>query len=181
MKKKLSLLLYLVLLRYLPATDRRLPGGGWLRRLRSGIAGRCLDGAGRNVNVERMADFGAGRGITLGDDFGLGVRCRVRGPLVIGRNVMMGPDVIIFGPSHRHDRTDIPMQQQGDEPARLTTVGDDVWIGSRAIIMNGVSIGRGSIIGANAVVTRDVPPYSVAAGIPARVVKSRLGAAAEGK
>jgi len=53
-------------------------------------------------------------------------------------------------------------------------IGDDVWIGIGAIILQGIRIGRGSIIGAGAVVTRDIPPYSIAMGTPARVTGSRL-------
>lgn len=56
----------------------------------------------------------------------------------------------------------------------LFSIGNDVWIGRRAIIMPGVSIGDGCIIGAGAVVTKDVPPFSVAGGVPAKVIKSRI-------
>lgn len=71
-----------------------------------------FDHCGRNVNIERNADFGMGRGIIIGDNSGLGVNCSVRGPLEIGANVMMGPDVIIMTNSHNTSRIDIPMNQQ---------------------------------------------------------------------
>lgn len=87
----------------------------------------------------------------------------------------MGPEVVIYTSGHRHDRTDILMGQQGDDGVRPVVIGDDVWIGRRAIIMPGVKIGNGCIIGAAAVVTHDIPDYSIAAGVPARVVKNRLG------
>jgi maltose O-acetyltransferase len=87
---------------------------------------------------------------------------------------MMGPEVVIYSQSHKYDRTDIPMCEQGFSEYKEVVIGDDVWIGRRAIIMPGVHIGKGCIIGAGAVVTKDIPDYSVAAGVPARVVKSRI-------
>ena len=70
-------------------------------------------------------------------------------------------------------RTDIPMRGQGSTPARKVTVSSDVWIGARVIILPGVTIGQGAIIAAGAVVTKDVPPFSVVGGVPARVIKFR--------
>ncbi|MBN2181654.1 MAG: hypothetical protein JW715_07050 [Sedimentisphaerales bacterium] len=86
---------------------------------------------------------------------------------------MMGPEVIILTVSHKYDRTDIPMRRQGHNPPEPVTIGDDVWIGTRAIIMPGISIGDGAIIGAAAVVTKDVPAYAVVCGNPAQVIKYR--------
>ena len=86
---------------------------------------------------------------------------------------MMGPDCLIYTVMHRFDRTDIPMREQGYTPVRPVVIGDDCWIGSRVTIMPGVTLGRGCVVGAGAVVTRDVPPYAVVAGVPARVVRYR--------
>ena len=85
---------------------------------------------------------------------------------------MMGPDVMIFTQNHKNDRLDIPMMLQTD-PKRPVVIGDDVWIAARAIILPGVTIGKGSIIGAGAVVTKDVPEYAVVGGNPARVIRYR--------
>ena len=60
------------------------------------------------------------------------------------------------------------------QPENNTNIGDDVWIGSRAIIMRGVSIGTGAVVGSNAVVTKNVPPYAVVAGVPAKIIKYRF-------
>lgn len=91
----------------------------------------------------------------------------------IGKHVMMGPEVLIYTQNHDFSRTDIPMDQQGWSKERPVVIEDDVWIGSRVTILPGVIIGRGSIVGASAVVTKSFPPYSVIAGNPASVVKSR--------
>ena len=65
------------------------------------------------------------------------------------------------------------MIDQGFSKTRPITIGDDVWIGSRVIILGGVNVGNGAVIGAGSVVTHDVPPYSVVGGNPARIIKSR--------
>lgn len=91
----------------------------------------------------------------------------------IGRHCIISDFCYIGGLNHRSDRTDVPIALQGVERRGGVVVGDDVWIGAGAAVLDGVRIGGGSIIGAGAVVTGDIPPYSVAVGVPARVVRSR--------
>lgn len=74
---------------------------------------------------------------------------------------------------HRTDRLDVPIKDQGIVTTP-TRIGADVWLGERVTVLRGVTIGRGSVIAAHAVVNRDLPPFSIAAGVPARVVRSRL-------
>jgi maltose O-acetyltransferase len=128
---------------------------------------------GRNINIEKGAYFGDGSQIEIGDNSGIGINCKVCGPVKLGKDVMMGPDVVILTERHRFDRLDVPMIQQGYHPPEPVLVGDDVWIGTRVTILPGVQIGSGAIIGAGAVVTKDVPDYAVVCGVPARVVKYR--------
>lgn len=168
----LLLLLYYIVLKNLPATDNGYKISVAVRKFR-GCGGYLFDACGKNVNIERGADFGSGRGITIGDNSGLGINCKVRGPLEVGNNVMMGPDVSIITSSHNTLRTDIPMSEQGSLPKKKVTIGNDVWIGTRAIILPGVTIGDGVIIGAGAVVTKDVPDYAIVGGVPARIIKFR--------
>ncbi|OQA53632.1 MAG: Streptogramin A acetyltransferase [Candidatus Omnitrophica bacterium ADurb.Bin292] len=92
----------------------------------------------------------------------------------IGKYVMFSPEVLIVGGDHCKDIPGVPMIFSGRPETPKTVIEDDVWIGARAIIMAGVRIGRGAIIGANAVVTKDVPPYAVWAGNPAREMKRRF-------
>ena len=94
--------------------------------------------------------------------------------LLLGNNVMMGPEVVIYTSGHKHDRIDIPMMEQGSSETQPVIIGNDVWIGRRAIIMPGVTIGDGVIVGAGAVVTKNIEPYMVAVGVPAKAIKSRL-------
>ncbi len=162
---------YYLFARHLPASSAR--GAHWTRPLRGWICRGLFKRAGARINVERGAYFGDGSEIEIGDDSAIGIRCQLIGPVRIGRDVMMGPEVIIRTANHRFDRLDVPMRCQGDAPPEPVAIGDDVWIGARVIILPGVTIGPGSIIGAGAVVTKDVPEYAIVGGNPARVIRCR--------
>lgn len=165
-----SYILYYGIARHLPASFR--PYGIGSRRIRYWLVKNMFASCGRNVNVEHGADIGSGRFTSIGDNSGIGVDCRAAGPLEIGANVMMGPEVVIQSASHSFERTDIPMIEQG-ETKMTVVIEDDVWIGTRAIILPGRRIGRGSIVGAGSIVTKDVAPYTIVAGNPAVVVGQR--------
>lgn len=87
---------------------------------------------------------------------------------------MMGPYCLIYTSNHCMDRVDVPMWRQGFTEVRPVVIEDDVWIGARVTLLPGVHIGRGSVIGAGSVVTKDVPAYSIVGGNPARVLKYRI-------
>lgn len=91
----------------------------------------------------------------------------------IGNYVMIGPEVAIMANSHVYDRTDIPMEQQGMTEISPVIIEDDVWIGRNVKIMPGITIKTGSIIGAGAVVTKDVEAFSIVGGVPAKLIKMR--------
>lgn len=91
----------------------------------------------------------------------------------IGSNVMIGPNVVFRTANHKYDKKDIPMRKQGHIADKII-VEDDVWIGANAVILQGVTIGKGSIVGAGAVVTKDIPSYSMVGGVPAKVIKENF-------
>jgi maltose O-acetyltransferase len=109
------------------------------------------------------------------DQVSIGSFCRinrnclldVRGSLTIADNVSMSPEVMILTAYHRPDKEGFPVE------GRPVVIEDHVWIGTRAMIMPGVTLGRGCVVAAGAVVTRDVPPMAMVAGVPARVVNER--------
>jgi len=92
------------------------------------------------------------------------------GRITIGDDVLMGPNVILRASNHKYILKDIPINKQG-HVGEMIIIEDDVWIGSNVVILPNVSIGKGAIIGAGAIVTHDIPPYALAVGIPARVIK----------
>lgn len=166
--------LYLGFARHLPWSPR--PGGSIAKRIRGLLARYMLDECGSDVNVEHGAWFGSGVGVRLGDRSDIGMDALVMGPLHIGCDVMMGPRCVLVAAGHRTVSTASPMNTQGFVEDRPIVIEDDVWIGAGVTILPGRTIGRGSIVGAGAVVTRDVPPLAVVGGNPARVVKWRSDA-----
>lgn len=88
--------------------------------------------------------------------------------VTIGDRVMLGPNVSIFAATHE---TDVKSRRENIEFAKPVTIGDDCWIGGHTVILPGVTIGQGCTIAAGAIVTKDIPAWSVAMGQPARVVK----------
>ncbi|MDD3925973.1 MAG: acyltransferase, partial [bacterium] len=128
---------------------------------------------GDNVIIGRATVLSCKNGdIEIGENTNIAMNCFIQSSkrVVIGANVLIAPYCyLIGGGSHRHDRTDIPIMAQGQQVRELV-IGDDVWLGAGVKVMDGLTIGSGSIIGAGAVVTRDIPPYSIAVGMPARVI-----------
>ena len=129
---------------------------------------------GINVNVEKGAYFGNGKCVEIDDYSGIGENCLIPSNIKIGKYVMMGPEVIIYNTSHRFENTEIPMYSQGSIFSQPLIIDDDVWIGTRVIILPNVKwIGKGSIIGAGAIVTRDVPDFAIVGGNPAKIIRYR--------
>lgn len=94
------------------------------------------------------------------------------GSITIGNNVLIGPNCVLRAANHVFTDTTKPIKAQGYSGGPIT-IGDDCWLGSNVVVLKNVTIGKGSIIGAGAVVNRDIPPFSIAVGVPARVVGSR--------
>jgi maltose O-acetyltransferase len=133
-----------------------------------------LGKVGRDVIFLGSVRIAGMRGIRLGDHVSVNRNCILdgTGELFIGNYVMIAQDTCIYSAQHKFDRLDIPMTLQGVERKR-TVIEDDVWLGAGATILPGVRVGRGSIVGAGAVVTKDVPDYSIVGGVPAQVIGSR--------
>ena len=94
--------------------------------------------------------------------------------IIIGEKCLIGPYVVIRSADHIFNDISRPIREQGHIYGNII-IEDDCWIGSHVTVTKNVKIGKGSVIGANSVVTKDIPPFSVAMGVPARVVRSRLG------
>ena len=97
----------------------------------------------------------------------------IYGKVIIGNYVMIAPNCMVAGGNHNFTNNHHPMLLQGSNEKGIV-IEDDVWIGANCTILDGVTIGKGSIIGAGAVVTKSVAAFSVFAGIPAKKIKSRI-------
>ncbi len=147
----------------------------------------------REVNKARFAECGkklyletgshfSNSKIHIGDNVNICSYCRIQSAkahIYIGNNVMITSFVTINAGNHRVDllgkvMREVTMEEKLPEHDLDVVIEDDVWIGQKATILNGVHIGRGSIIGAGAVVTKDVPPYSIYTGVPEKKVRPRF-------
>ena len=146
-----------------------------------------IDPAGGEIHLQDNTTVGEYSQLkAVGGKILIGARCSVQGfcqlyghgGLTIGNDVRIAPQTIIIPSNHNFDRVDLPISKQGETSLGIT-IGDDVWIGAGCKILDGVTIGTGCVIGAGSVVTRSLPPYSVAVGLPARVIRRRGEAGVE--
>lgn len=156
---------------------------GCLLRFLPGIEGLFLRGifyrmmfksCGKSLLIYPDAYIVFSERISVGEQVSIntGVHIDGQGGLTIGNFIMIGPNCVIVTIGHGYKRTDIPMYAQPFEYGPIV-IEDDVWIGASAVISPGVRIGRGSIIAAGAVVVKDVPPFSVFGGVPAKLLWTR--------
>lgn len=135
---------------------------------------------GENVVIDSGCRFFGYENITIGNDVYINVNAvfmTTESEIVIGNHIMLGANVCIVTGDHRTDvigKYMIDVTDKLPENDKPVIIEDDVWIGSNVTVLKGVTVGQGSVIGAGSVVTKDVPPYSVCAGNPARVIKMRF-------
>jgi acetyltransferase-like isoleucine patch superfamily enzyme len=131
---------------------------------------------GRGASIRPSSYYGhdLGEGLRVGRGTAIGAHAWIgaSGHVTIGEDVLFGPRVVIIPENHVFEDTALTIKEQGVVRADVT-IEDDCWIGCNVTILSGVTIGRGSIVAAGAVVRRDVPPYSIVGGVPARVLKTR--------
>lgn len=150
-------------------------GKAW-KRFRMYLLMPLFKAHGRGFRFDPDGSYSFGS-IFVGDDVSLGDRPVLMAALSeirIGSHVMFGPEVVVIGGGHNTTvvgrfMTDVH-EKTGNEDLGVV-IEDDVWVGSRAVILRGVTVGRGSVIGAGSVVAKSVPPYAIVAGNPARVVR----------
>jgi len=115
-----------------------------------------------------------GDGLIIGNNVGIAPNCfiQVRGNVNIGSNVLFGPGVYLFSENHNYSNIDKFINEQGTSRKGII-IRDGVWVGSRSIILDGAVIGENSIIAAGSIVTKNVPPFEIWGGAPAKLIKSR--------
>lgn len=153
------------------------------RRLRMLLLRPAFKRHGANFVFDPAGDYSYAT-IEVGDNVFIGNGATLQASesgIVIGNKVMFGPNVTIMGGNHNTSVVgqfmfDVKVKRpEDDEPV---VIEDDVWVGAGAIVLKGVRLGRGCVVAAGAVVTRDVPPYTIAGGVPARVLSARFDAEA---
>ena len=144
---------------------------------------RAMKHCGKHVYIRPIySDFKGLNNLTIGDDTsipkGSTFYCTIA-PLTIGKKVVFGPNPTIIAGDHRIDivgrfMTDITNADKSPEQDQPVVIEVDVWCGANVTILKGVTIGRGSVVAAGAVVTKSCPPYSIIGGVPAKILKNRF-------
>lgn len=131
---------------------------------------------GTNVSIRPDCDLFASNVFEIGDNSDIGTRNRIAGDVIIGKSVLFGPDNYICSKDHCYRDINVPIMNQGAySPShnghKELIIGDGSWIGTHVAVIGDVHIGKNCVIGANSVVTKDVPDYCVVVGNPARIIK----------
>lgn len=126
-------------------------------------------GAGSKIEDFCVVNNGVGD-VLIGSNTLVGVSSVLIGPVTLGSNIILAQHVVLSGLNHGYQEIDTPIRYQSVTTHPIV-VGDDCWIGANSVITAGVTIGRHSVVAGGSVVTRDVPPYSVVGGNPARILK----------
>lgn len=153
----------------------------WIISLVPGLIGRFLRrycwgirSVGKEVNIDEGCWISHPNNLVINDYVGINKGCRINcaGKIVIGSSTLLGPGVYIWSQNHNFMNKNIPFTQQGYEYKKVI-IDEDVWVAARVTIMPGVTIGKGAIICAGAVVTKNVRPYTIVAGVPATYIGQR--------
>lgn len=132
----------------------------------------------KNVEIHKNVILSTGQGekgeikIQENSKIGPNVCIYGNGGVEIGKNVLIAGNCLIVASSHNFEKINIPIINQGFSSVGIK-IGDDVWIGANSVILDGVNIGKGSIIGSSSVVNSDIPNFSIAVGSPAKVIRTR--------
>jgi maltose O-acetyltransferase len=157
---------------------KRLPGSGYpifgktFNAVRVACVRRFVARCGNGLQIG--PDVVLSRTSAIGSRVTINENCSLQG-CEIGDDALIAPWCYVVTRNHRFDDLEIPISAQGYGEERPPRIGRDVWIGARVMLLPGISVGDGAIVAAGAVVTRDVPPRAIVAGVPARVLRYRGG------
>lgn len=108
--------------------------------------------------------------VMIGDHTRIGLHNTIIGPVIIGSHVNLAQGITVTALNHNFEDSEKRIDEQGVSTSAVV-IEDDIWIGANAVVLPGVTIGHHSVVAAGAVVTKDVPPHSLVAGVPAKVIK----------
>jgi len=154
-----------------PIKNKRGKGSLIRRRVRMDVFPYNDFSLGKNSTIEDFSTINNGVGnVEIGDRTRLGIANVIIGPIKIGNDIMFAQNIVASGLNHVYEDINVPIADQHVYTS-LITIEDEVWIGANAVITAGVTIGKHSVVAAGSVVTKDVPPFSIVAGNPARLLK----------
>lgn len=154
----------------------------WNKLVCTPVKKKAFAACGENVSLGRGCEFVGIGNMHIGRNVSIGMNntfYSTRAEIIIGDHVMTGPGVTMVTGNHRIDVIGRYMDEIGDAEKRAEDDEDivlkgDNWLGADCVILKGVTIGEGAVVSAGAVVTKDVPPYSIVGGVPAKVIKMRF-------
>lgn len=154
-----------------PFIHKKGKGAVVCRRTRMDVLPFQSFSLGNYSTIEDFATVNNGVGpVHIGDYSRVGIGNVVIGPVTIGNHVILAQNIVMSGLNHMYTNIQLPIHQQPVTTAPIV-IEDECWIGANTVITAGVTIGKHSVVAAGAVVTKNVPPFSVAAGNPARIIK----------
>lgn len=135
---------------------------------------------GANCSISNGCIINSPKMIELGNNVSIGPRAvlyAVYKRIIIGDNVLFGPNVTLVNGDHNIHKIGVPLKDNREkmpEDDAEIIIGDESWLGANVTVLKGVNIGRGCVVAAGAVVTKDTPPYTIVGGVPAKVLKNRF-------
>lgn len=154
-----------------------IPGtpGVYLRRSLYNIVLKrsgCRFNTGLRVRIQVPGNVVIGDNVRLNYGVWVAANHNKDGGVIMGNDVLIGPYTVVHSGNHKFRDCSVPINKQGFN-FKTINIEDDVWIASHCTILSGVTIGKGSVVAAGSVVTKDIPPYAVVAGVPAKVISMR--------
>ena len=126
---------------------------------------------GEDSIIEDFSAINNGVGsVIIGDRTKIGLSNTIIGPVTIGNDIRLAQNITLSGLNHNYEDVSLPIHVQGVSTAQIV-IEDETWIGANVVVVAGVTIGKHSIVAAGSIITKDIPPYSVVVGNPARVLK----------
>lgn len=146
----------------------------YLCGLRGRLYSLFLKKKGKRFEVCKGVTIMSPQNVEVGDDVYIGRNVTIAGQcgVVLGNNIIINHNVNIISVNHVYQNAKQTIREQGYRGGQIT-IGDDVWVGTGAVILDGVTIHKGAVVGANAVVTKDVSAYTVVGGVPAHIIAKR--------
>ena len=175
-KRKIFYVLYHMFAKQLPRTY--MPYSLGSKYIRYFMVKNFIDKCGKNIKIQTgvlLSPF-----IEIGDNCEINENVRIRENIIIGDDVLIAPNVQLISINHQYKDKNISMNKQGNIEGYIK-IENDVWIGTNAIVLSDVTLHKGSIVAAGAIVTKDVLAYTIVAGNPAKKIKDREEGASFGK